>query len=74
MTLSQASPIAPALAPQCRPVLMSRSVPTRGINLDVKKAWINTDLDIDTVIGAVTADVDLNPWIFGAGFRYYFSY
>ncbi len=39
-------------------------------NLDVKKLWLNTDVSING--GAVTADVDLNPWIFGAGFGYRF--
>lgn len=40
------------------------------INLDVKKIWLNTDVGING--SAVTADVDLNPWVFGAGFGYRF--
>ncbi|NVJ69883.1 MAG: OmpW family protein [Alphaproteobacteria bacterium] len=40
------------------------------INLDVKKLWLNTDVSING--GAVTADVDLDPWVFGVGFGYRF--
>ena len=39
-------------------------------NIDVKKLWLNTDVTING--GAITADVDLDPWIFGAGFGYRF--
>ena len=39
-------------------------------NVDVKKLWLNTDVSING--GAITADVDLDPWIFGAGFGYRF--
>ncbi|NVJ98181.1 MAG: OmpW family protein [Alphaproteobacteria bacterium] len=39
-------------------------------NLDVKKLWLNTDVSIND--GGVTADVDLNPWVFGVGFGYRF--
>jgi|TARA_E500000305_G_scaffold83376_1_gene69153 outer membrane protein len=39
-------------------------------NIDVKKLWLNTDVSING--GAITADVDLDPWIFGAGFGYRF--
>ena len=41
-----------------------------AFNLDVKKLWLNTNVSING--GAVTADVDLDPWIFGAGFTYRF--
>ena len=41
-----------------------------ALNLDVKKIWLNTDVEING--GAVTADVDLDPWVFGAGFTYRF--
>lgn len=40
------------------------------INVDVKKVWINTDVSINA--GAVTADVDIDPWIFGLGVGYRF--
>ena len=35
-------------------------------NADVKRIWLNTDVEING--GGVTADVDLNPWVFGIGF------
>ena len=37
------------------------------INLDVKKILMNTDVTLGTVLGTVTADVDVDPWVFGAG-------
>lgn len=39
-----------------------------SFNIDVKKIYINTDVSINA--GAVTADVDINPWVVGAGFGY----
>ena len=36
------------------------------INFDVKKLWLGTDLSLNG--GAITADVDINPWVFGFGF------
>ena len=41
-----------------------------AFNLDAKKIYINTDASINA--GAVTAAVDLDPWVFGAGFAYRF--
>lgn len=41
-----------------------------AVNLDVKKLYHNTDVTING--GAITADVDLDPWIFGAGIGYHF--
>ena len=41
-----------------------------GVNLDVKKLWLNIDASVNT--GAVTADIDLDPWIIGAGVSYRF--
>lgn len=41
-----------------------------ALNLDVKKLFLNTDVSING--GDVTADVDLDPWVFGAGFAYRF--
>ncbi len=40
------------------------------LNADVKKIYLNTDVSING--GAVTADVDLNPWVFGLGIGYRF--
>ncbi len=34
-------------------------------NLDVKKIFLSTSVDVGN--GAVTADVDLNPWVIGVG-------
>ena len=37
-------------------------------NLDVKKLWLNTKATYDAgELGIVSADVDINPWIFGVG-------
>lgn len=40
------------------------------INLDVKKLFLNTDVSLNN--GAITADVDLDPWIVGVGLGYRF--
>lgn len=40
------------------------------LNADVKKVWINTDVSING--GAVTADVDIDPWLVGLGVGYRF--
>lgn len=40
------------------------------INFDVKKLWLSTDVTIDATTAAaaiVSADVKINPWIFGIG-------
>ena len=39
-------------------------------NVDVKKLWLETDA---TIGGAVTADVDIDPWIIGVGLGYRFG-
>lgn len=39
-------------------------------NLDVKKLFLNTDVSING--GAITADVDIDPWLVGAGIGYRF--
>jgi outer membrane protein len=41
-----------------------------GMNLDVKKLWLNVDASLNN--GAVKADVDLDPWIIGTGVSYRF--
>lgn len=40
------------------------------VNADVKRVWINTDASLNG--GAIEADVDINPWIFGLGVGYRF--
>lgn len=41
-----------------------------GLNLDVKKIWLNVDASLNN--GAIKADVDLDPWLIGAGVSYKF--
>lgn len=41
-----------------------------GVNLDVKKIWLEIDVELNA--GAIQADVDLDPWIVGAGISYRF--
>jgi len=40
------------------------------VNLDVKKIFLSTDVSMNG--GAITADVDLDPWLVGAGIGYRF--
>lgn len=40
------------------------------LNADVKKIFLNTDVSVNN--GAVTADVDLDPWVIGLGIGYRF--
>ena len=37
------------------------------INLDAKKILMNSDVTLGTTLGTVLADVDINPWVIGAG-------
>lgn len=41
-----------------------------GLNVDVKKIFLNTDAKLNG--GAIRADVDLDPWVFGTGISYRF--
>jgi outer membrane protein len=41
-----------------------------GLNLDVKKVWVDVDASIND--GAIKGNVELNPWIVGAGVSYRF--
>jgi outer membrane protein len=41
-----------------------------GLNMDVKKMWLNVDAHLNN--GAIRADVDVDPWIVGAGVSYRF--
>lgn len=41
-----------------------------GFNFDVKKIWLNVDASLNN--GAIEADVDLDPWLIGAGVSYRF--
>lgn len=41
-----------------------------GVNFDVKKIFLNIDAESNN--GAITADIDLDPWIVGADVAYRF--
>lgn len=41
-----------------------------GLNFDVKKIWVDVDASINN--GAITGNVELDPWIVGAGVSYRF--
>jgi|TARA_R110001583_G_scaffold179320_2_gene335946 outer membrane protein len=41
-----------------------------SLNVDVKKIFLNTDVSVNG--GAVKADADLDPWLFGVGIGYRF--
>ena len=41
-----------------------------GVNLDVKKIFLEVDATVNN--GAVTGEVELDPWIFGVGVSYRF--
>lgn len=43
-----------------------------GLNLDVKKIFLNVDAKVNAGATPVHADVDLDPWIVGAGVSYRF--
>lgn len=43
-----------------------------AFNIDVKKVMINPDVTIRSGSSIINADVDINPWIFGAGIAYRF--
>jgi len=37
------------------------------LNVDVKKAFLSTDVEVQALGSTVTADVDLDPWIYSVG-------
>ncbi len=41
-----------------------------GLNLDVKKIWVDVDASVNH--GAITGNVELDPWVVGAGVSYRF--
>lgn len=41
-----------------------------GLNLDVKKIWVDVDASLNN--GGIKADVDIDPWLVGAGVSYRF--
>ncbi|MFN6956664.1 MAG: OmpW/AlkL family protein, partial [Acetobacteraceae bacterium] len=46
--------------------------PNWVVNLDVKKLFLRPDVRVDTALGRINANADLDPWIFGIGVRYRF--
>jgi outer membrane protein len=43
-----------------------------GFNVDVKKLWLRPTWDGDSNVGALTGQVNLDPWLIGAGVTYKF--
>lgn len=43
-----------------------------SLNVDVRRIWISTDVNIDTDLGPVTADVDIDPWVVTTAIGYRF--
>lgn len=43
-----------------------------ALNFDVRRLWINTDVSIDTDLGPVQADVDIDPWVVSTSIGYRF--
>lgn len=41
-----------------------------GVNLDVKRLFLSTDVSVNN--GAITGNVDIDPWIMGLGITYKF--
>jgi len=41
-----------------------------GVNVDVKKLWVDVDVSVNS--GAITGELDLDPWIVGVGASYRF--
>lgn len=41
-----------------------------GLNLDIKKIWVDVDASVNS--GAITGEVELDPWVVGAGVSYRF--
>jgi outer membrane protein len=41
-----------------------------GLNLDVKKIWVDVDASVNN--GAITGEVEIDPWVVGAGVSYRF--
>lgn len=44
-----------------------------SINIDVKKAFVKTNVTVNTVLAPVSTKVTINPWVFGFGIGYRFS-
>jgi outer membrane protein len=42
------------------------------LNLDVKKVWVDVDVEVDALGTTVKTNVDVNPWLVGMGVGYRF--
>lgn len=42
------------------------------LNFDVKKVWVNVDVEVDALGTTVTTSVDVDPWLVGIGVGYHF--
>lgn len=43
-----------------------------GFNIDVKRLWLNVDANVNLGSTPVRADIDIDPWVVGAGVSYRF--
>lgn len=43
-----------------------------SLNFDVRRIWINSEVSIDTDLGPVQADVDIDPWVVSTAIGYRF--
>ncbi len=43
-----------------------------ALNFDVKKIWLSTDVSVKALGTTVYTNVDIDPWLFGAGIAYRF--
>lgn len=42
------------------------------LNVDVKKVWVEVDVEVDALGTTVRTSVDVNPWLYGIGVGYRF--
>ena len=42
------------------------------LNFDIKKVWVNVDVEVDALDTTVKTSVDVDPWLFGIGVGYHF--
>ncbi len=42
------------------------------LNVDVKRYWLDTDVNVSSALGPLSADVDLDPWTLSLGVGYRF--
>jgi outer membrane protein len=42
------------------------------VNFDIKKVWVNVDVEVDALGTTVDTSVDVDPWLIGIGIGYHF--